>query len=221
MTTLKQDFTGVISVRRNAERRCHQTRAKTPRRGVFYRQNLSLRLSYHVFNAFNFDLYATIRSQQSIRAARGFTLSQVLPVTGLDSPIPRAEICQTEYLGDQVINNRLSTFLGQTPVVSASEPIRSVKPRTTTEPSFRIRVAQLSAVQLIQSLLAFRLQVDLLKLNSTSDSQRAEVFGLYSGAGAGAGATTEQLAGRNAVGNTYAQQAVVRRCRWRWHHRCC
>ncbi len=54
-----------------------------------------------------------------ISAARCFTLSQVLPVTGLDSPIPRAEIlvCRDTF-GDQVINNRLSTALGQTLVVS-------------------------------------------------------------------------------------------------------
>lgn len=118
MTTLKQDLQALLG-RSNAERRCHPDQSKTPRRGFLSDGNLSLRLSYHVFNAFNFDLYATIRSRAIDQGSARFHV-----VTGVAGNRVRfahttcGDFVRRNTFGDQVINNRLSTFLGQTTVVS-------------------------------------------------------------------------------------------------------
>lgn len=132
---------------------------KKPRScGVFLPdENLSLRLSYNVFDAFNFDLYATIRSQAVDQCS---TLFHV--VTGVASNrvgfahTTCGDLVCRDTFGDQVINNRLSTALGQTLVVSVRTDAVGVT-QNNYGTVFRIQVAQL-AVQLIQSSLTFRFQ---------------------------------------------------------------
>ena len=153
---VKAGFTGVIRQEVTLKGVVTQTRAKNPAtRGFLSDGNLSLRLSYHVFNAFNFDLYATIRSQAIDQGSARFHV-----VTGVAGNRVRfahttcGDFVRRNTFGDQVIN-RLSTFLDR--------PVVSVRTDTVSEAQndngtvFRIQVAQL-AVQLIQSLLAFRLQ---------------------------------------------------------------
>lgn len=170
--------------------------------------NLSLRLSYHVFNAFNFDLYATIRSRAIDQGSARFHV-----VTGVAGNRVRfahttcGDFVRRNTFGDQVINNRLSTFLGQTTVVSVRTDTVSEAKRQRNRLSDR--VAQL-AVQLIQSLLAFRLQGRFVEVEQYVRLQ-SEVLGLYFRSRSWCRSyyrSSFLLA--ETVGNTYAQQAVVR-----------
>ena len=125
--------------------------------GFFLTFNLSLRLSYNVFNAFNFDLYATIRTQALDQSSARFHV-----VTGVASDrigfahTTCGDLVGRDTFGDQVVNNGLSTFLGQTLVVSVrTDTVGEAQNHDGTV--FRIQVAQLR-VQLIQRLLTFRFQ---------------------------------------------------------------
>ncbi len=82
---------------------------------------MPLRLSYNVFDTFNFDLYATIWCQAvdlSFGSAASFHV-----VTGVASNWVRFAhatcgdfVCRDTF-GDQVVNNALSTFFRQFLVV--------------------------------------------------------------------------------------------------------
>lgn len=89
------------------------------KRGFLPDENLSLRLSYNVFDAFNFDLYATIRSRAVNQCSALFHV-----VTGVAgnrvgfAHTTCGDLVRRDTFRDQVINDGLSTTLGQTLVVS-------------------------------------------------------------------------------------------------------
>ncbi|VEA47750.1 Uncharacterised protein [Salmonella enterica subsp. arizonae] len=179
------------------------------RRGFLSDGNLSLRLSYHVFNTFNFDLYATIRCQAVDQCGALFHV-----VTGVAgnrvgfAHTACGDFVSRDTFGDQVINNRLSTFLGQTLVVSVRTDAVS-EAQNDDGTVFRIQVVQL-VVQLIKSLLAFRLQVIFVEGKQDVRLQ-GEVFGLYfRSRRRGRRWHRSRLFLTETIGNTYAQQAVVR-----------
>ncbi len=85
MTNVKAGFTGVIRQEVTLKGGCHPS-SKTPR--FLSDANLSPAAELPRSNALT-SIHATIRAKVTDhQGTRGFTLSQVLPVTGLDSPIP-------------------------------------------------------------------------------------------------------------------------------------
>ncbi len=128
-------------------------------------------------------------------------------------------VCRDTF-GDQVINNRLSTALGQTPVVSVRTDAVSVT-QNNYGTVFRIRVAQL-AVQLIQSSLTFRFQGCFVEVEQNVRLQ-SEVLGLYFRCRSWSRSNYRScFALTETVGNT---RGSADRCpdeyRWCLRHRCC
>ncbi|VEB61165.1 Uncharacterised protein [Salmonella enterica subsp. enterica] len=122
--------------------------------------------------------------------------------------------------GDQVINNRLSTFLGQTLVVSVRTDTVS-EAQNDNGTVFRIQVAQL-AVQLIQSLLAFRLQGRFVEVEQYVRLQ-SEVLGLYfrSRSWCRSYYRSSFLLAETVGKHLRSAGRCPDGCRWCWHHRCC
>mgnify|MGYP000950039027 CR=1 FL=1 len=93
--------------------------------GFFLTENLSLRLSYNVFDTFNFDLNATIRTQAIDQSSACFHV-----VTGVAGNWVRfthatcGDFVSRDTFRNQVINNGLSTFLRQTLVVRETCSVR-------------------------------------------------------------------------------------------------
>lgn len=101
---------------------------KTPREAGFLSdENLSLRLSYNVFDTFNFDLYATIRSRAVDQCSALFHV--VTGVAGNRVGFAHTtcrDFVRRDTFRDQVINDGLSTTLGQSLVVSVRTDAVSV-----------------------------------------------------------------------------------------------
>lgn len=139
--------------------------------------NLSLWLSYYVFNVFNFDFYVMIWSQVIDQGSVRFYV--VIGVVGnwvRFVYIMCGDFVRWNIFGDQVINNRLSMFFGQILVVSVRIDMVS-EVQNDNGIVFWIQVVQL-VVQLIQSLLVFWFQGRFVEVEQYVRFQ-SEVFGLY------------------------------------------